>query len=474
MGLESRQVPPGTPAPILIDALAAAERLAGAIRFPTVSILVGSPGSAGSVGDAAGRDTAAFFGLHQYLLDTFPNVSRVLTREAVANFSLLYTWRGTNAALPPVVLLSHLDVVPAEAGGWTHGPFSGDIADGRIWGRGTIDDKSGVLGLLEAVEALIASGFIPVRTIYLAFGHNEEGSTDPSGARAIARELAARGVRDAWLLDEGGLIYDGVAGVARPVAFVGITEKTPINVELHVRAAGGHASMPPRETAVGTLARAIDKIEGTPMPARLDGAAREMFQTLAPEMVLPKRFAFANLWFMQPEVLRQLASKPETNAIIRTTIAATQIEGSPRANMLATDARAVLNIRLLPGDSVNAVLAHLHKVIGDPRVEIVGAGPPDPYRPATPIARIDTPEFAALARAIRAVYPDVLVSPYLTMAATDARHYSDVAPNAYRFLPIFQDGALETVHGVNEHVRIDAYEKAIRVYATVMRELAGR
>ena len=463
IGLRTRQPAPGTPAAITVDPRAAAERLAGAIRFPTISW-----------GDASKRDSNAFLGLHAYLAEQFPAVARSLSRETIATYSLLYTWPGRRGDLPPVILLAHLDVVPADLSGrqWTQPPFGGAVADGSVWGRGAIDDKSGVLGLLEAVEALVAAGFTPERTVYLAFGHNEEDGGDASGAAAIAQHLAGRGIHDAWLLDEGGLILDGVPGVTRPVAFVGITEKVPVNIELRVEAAGGHASMPPAETAVGILGRALDRLEQRPMPARLDGAVRETFMTLAPEMTLPMRVLFANLWLTRPVILRRLAAQPRTNATFRTTMAPTMLEASPKANVLAVAARAVVNVRLLPGDTVDTVTRHMRSAIDDGRVTIAvltgEAGN------APPISPTQTGEFARLGSAIRSVYPNALVAPLLTIGATDSRFYTSIAPLTYRLLPIHFADALEVMHGVDERVPIDAYANAIRTYATIIKEMAAR
>ncbi len=376
--------------------------------------------------------------------------------------------------MPPVILLAHLDVVPVEPGtgsAWTHPPFAGVVADGSVWGRGAIDDKAGVLGLLEAAEALLAGGFQPTRTVLLAFGHNEEGGGDPSGAAAIASLLASRGVHDAWLLDEGGMIYRHTPGVSQPVAFIGVTEKTAIDVELVAHAAGGHASMPPGDTAVGILAGALDRVARHPMPARLQGPTLAMFEMLAPHMPLLMRGAFANLWLTRPIVLRRLASQPETNATIRTTIAPTMLSASPKDNVLAAEARAVLNVRLLPPDTAAAVEAHLHGVIGDDRVTVDARGGGAP--PNAVVSPTRTPVFTTLAGIVRGVYPEVLVAPFVTIGATDAREYRGVAPAAYRFLPIDQDGAVEQIHGTNEHVGIDAYARAIRVYATVIERIAG-
>ena len=459
IALDSQQVPPGEPAAVEIDALAAAARLAGAIRLPTISW-----------GDAGRRDQPAFLALHEYLRVQFPRVHATLSRETVSGLSLLYTWTGADPARPPMLMLGHLDVVPADAVGWTQPPFGGVVADGRVWGRGTLDSKSSVLGVLEAVEALLARGFRPARTVYLAFGHNEEGDGDASGAAAIAVALGARGVKNAWLLDEGGLIYDRVPGVASKVALVGIAEKTAVDLELTAHAAGGHASMPGPETAVSMIASAIDRLQHHPMPARLDATnpTRQTLTTLAPEMSWPLRTAVANLWLLTPVVTRQLAATPSGNATIRTTIAPTQVTGSAKSNVIAPEARAVLNVRLLPGDTVDDVIAHIRTHINDDRIAIRVAS----QTRVAPASPTNTPDFARLQRAIRAVFPEALVAPFLTVGATDAREYASIAPESYRFLPIFQEGAIAAIHGVNEHLRIDAYERAIRTYATIITELA--
>ena len=460
--LKSRQVAPGTPAAVTVDASAAANRLAGALQFATISW-----------GDAAKRDTEAFEALADYLDRTFPRVRETLAREPIAQHSLLYTWLGRNPSLPPIILTSHLDVVPVEPESeatWSHPPFGGVVADGSVWGRGAIDDKAGVLGLLESVEALLASGFKPMRTVYLAFGHNEEGGGDSSGAAAIAAMLASRGVQHATLLDEGGVIYDKAPGVKKPVAFVGIAEKGILSLEIVAHAAGGHASMPPAETAVGILGGALSRLERSPMPVQFTGATRAMIDTLAPEMSFGARTLAANLWLTRLFAPLVANRSPQLNASLRTTIAPPMISASPTENVLPSSARAIVNIRLLPGDSANDVQSHVVRVIGDRRVDVARRGT---ATEASAVSDYTTPEFAALARSIRAVYPNVLVSPYLTIAATDAREYPAVAANLYRFEPILQPGIEEEIHGINEHVTIDAYKNAIRIYSTVITVWAG-
>jgi carboxypeptidase PM20D1 len=227
--------------------------------------------------------------------------------------------------------------------------------------------------------------------------------------------------------------------------------------------------MPPRETAVGILARALDRIERHPMPQRFDGPLRDMFLTLAPEMSPGLRIAFANAWLTKPLLLRQLAATPQSNALTRTTIAPTELEGSSKANVLATRARAGLNVRLLPGDSADDVIAHLTRVVADARVRFAVA--PEGWAPASRVSDAASPEFQRMSQAIRAVYPNTLVAPIVSVGASDARQYEEIATTAFRFLPIDQPGALELFHGPNEHIQIDVYEKAIRTYATIIREL---
>jgi carboxypeptidase PM20D1 len=463
MRLTGYQPAPGTAPRIDLDVQQATERLAGAVRFRTVSM-----------DDPATNEWDQWLQLHAYLAATFPRVTETMRRETVGSYSLLYTWTGAHPDLAPLILMAHLDVVPAsESAGatWTHPPFDGRIAGGSIWGRGTLDDKAGVTGQLEAAEALLAQGFVPDRTIYFAFGCNEEAGGPDSGAARIAQLLASRRVHDAVLLDEGGWIFDGIPGVRRHVALIGIAEKGFANIELSVTSAGGHSSMPPKETVIGILARAIDRVEKTPMPARLDGGTAQLFDTLAPDMSFGMRAIFANLWLTRPLVLRRLAQQPTTNAGIRTTMAPTIVSGGDKDNVLASSARAVVNVRLLPGDTADEVMAHIRNAIDDARVDVhryrgeAGTG-------ASAVSRTDTALFAALGGAIRAVYPDVLVAPYISVGATDARHYAAVAPSRYRFVPIDQPGGTELLHAPNEHLEMAAYDKAIHAYAAIITALA--
>jgi len=450
--------PAAAPRDTMVNDSAAAERLARAVRFPTVSWTDSAP------------PREPFLALHRQLEADFPRVHRALAREVVPPYNLLFTWRGSDTTLAPVVLMGHLDVVPVEAAAlarWHHAPFSGDIAEGFIWGRGTLDDKVSVLAVLEAVETLLAEGFQPTRTVYLAFGDDEEVAG--SGADSIVQRFRARGIHPEFVIDEGGAIVRGMfPGVTRPIAVVGVAEKGYASVILTVDAAGGHSSMPPRETAVGILAAGIVALEQNPFPAHLSGPPSEMLDAVGPSLSFGSRLAFANRWLFDPLIIRQLAATPSTNAMLRTTTAPTMFEGSPKDNVLPQRARAVVNFRIRPGDSVAGVLAHVNAVIADPRVvaKVDARSATEP----SPVSGTRTPAFLAIGQALRARQPDVLVTPSLVVGATDARHYAVITPNAYRFLPLELEASdIARVHGNDERVGVANYGRAVRFFRDLLR-----
>ena len=414
-----------------------------------------------------------FNALHAYLARSFPKVHATLRREVVGRGALLYTWPGTDSALHPIVLCGHLDVVPVEPGtdtAWTHPPFGGQVADGYIWGRGALDDKLSVLGILEAIEILVAQQFQPRRTVLLAFGADEEvGGAD--GAARISALLQSRHRAVEFVLDEGGIISEGsVPGVAAPVALVGIAEKGFASIELVTQGEGGHSSMPPRHTAVGVIARAIVRLENERFPAELPGPAAELFNYVGPEMSFPMRLVFANRWLFDPLIERMLTRVLSTDAMLRTTTAATMFEGSPKANVLPTRARAVVNFRIMPEDSVAGVLAHVRHTVDDPavRVRVLDfAAEPSPVSPT------DSPNWALLQRTIRQIFPEVAVAPYLTLGATDARYYAALTRDIYRFLPVrLTPEDLTRLHGTDERVSIANYAEAVGFYAQLLQNAA--
>lgn len=454
----SKQLTVAPIAEATIDVDAVVQRFAAALRFPTISHE-----------NPADFDAEPFRQLHEFLAQSFPKTHATLALEKVNEFSLLYRWQGKNESLAPVVLLSHHDVVPISPGTesrWTHPPFSGAIADGQIWGRGALDDKFGVLASLEAVEYLLGKGFTPERTIYLAFGHDEELGGD-HGGKLIAELLASRGVKAEYVLDEGGAILDGVVpGIDRPVALIGIAEKGSVTVKLTANAVGGHSSTPPESTAVGVIARAVHRLETNPMPERLQGATRSLFEYVAPEMAFPMRLALANLWLFEPILRRVLASEAASNATLRTTTAATIISGGVKANVLPASAQAVVNFRILPGDTIADVVEHVRTVVDDPSIEI--EVDPD-GREATTESPVDVPAFAQLQQTITEIFAGAVVSPYLTLGGTDSRHYQVLTPNVYRFTPILgRKETLAMMHGTNERVSIDSYARAVRFFIRLL------
>ena len=453
------------PAPTVPIPEGAAERLAGSLRIPTISHE-----------DPAALDADAFRALHVYLHASFPRVHAELRRETVGTASLLYTWPGSDPSLKPILLSGHLDVVPVEPGTeqrWHQAPFSGRIADGYIWGRGAIDNKSAVVGTLEAVELLLGEGFRPARTVYLAYGHDEEvGGT--GGAREMAALLKQRGVELEMVLDEGGVIGDGVLpGIAAPVAMVGIAEKGFVTIELSTRTAGGHSSLPPRQSAVGILSAAIARLEANAMPARLEGPTRQLFDRVSPAFPFARRAVFANLWLTRPLVVRTLEDSPTTNAMVRTTTAVTIFQAGTKDNVLPSQARAVANFRILPGDSVAGVVEHVRRAIGDPRVEVRIAGRFSAEPSA--VSSVESGSFRTLERTIRSVTPGAIVAPYLVVVVTDARYYGELTGNVFRFLPLrLTPRDIERMHGTDERIAVRDYEDAIRLYRQLLMNAAGR
>ena len=444
---------------VVVDVQAVTGHLAQAIRFPTISTQ-----------DPDKTDPQAFRRFHHYLERIFPRTHQVLKKKTVREHSLLFTWQGSEEGLKPILFLAHLDVVPVEAGTaalWSYPPFAGEVAGGYIWGRGALDDKVRVLATLEAVEKLLAEGFSPRRTLVFAFGHDEEVGGH-RGAASIAALLKERGLEFEYVLDEGGFIAQGMfPGVSKPIALVGIAEKGYVSLEQAVKSDGGHSSMPPRQTAIGILSSAIHRLEEQQLPSRIEGPAHQLFEVLATEMPFGKRIVLANLWLFGSLVQRELAAAPSTNALIRTTIAPTMIYGGVKENVLPAQARAVVNLRLLPGDTIEGTIRQVGQIIDDPRVRIRPLG--HPHEPSA-VSGIETWGFVMLARTIHQIYGDVLVAPYLIPFTTDARHYAELSANIFRLTPVSVVPAdLRRVHGTDERIAVEQYVQAVKFYHQLIR-----
>ncbi|HZK78975.1 MAG TPA: M20 family peptidase [Gemmatimonadaceae bacterium] len=412
--------------------------------------------------------------MHEYLAQTFPRVTATLKREDVGKDALLYEWKGSDPSLPPLVLMGHIDVVPIDPGAqklWTHAPFSGDIADGFIWGRGTLDDKVTVIGLLEAAESLISEGFAPKRTIYFSFGADEEVG-GANGAAKIAELMKSRGVKPYLVLDEGGTVVDrAMPGVKPPVAVVGIAEKGYETLELAVRAEGGHSSMPPRHTAAGILAKAITKLEDNPFPAGIGPEMAQLFDVVGREMPFGRRVLFANRWLLDPVLKRVLSGATSTDAMLRTTTAVTMLEGSPKDNVLPSLAKAIVNFRIVPGETSESVITRVKNVIDDPRVEVSSVG--QTFEPSLPSPTNDS-AWAGLEKTIRQIYPEADIGPYLVLGATDSRYFRGLTANVYRFTGARIDiDDRNRIHGTNERISTKSYLDGIRFVYQLMKNTAG-
>ena len=439
-----------------LDAEAAAGRLAELVRIPTISSR-----------EPDEVDTAAFERFRERLVELYPATHAALGREVLGDGALLYRWRsGTD--LPPMVLMAHYDVVPVAGQEWSRDPFSGLIEDGVVHGRGAIDDKGALVAILEAVESLVAAGFSPARDVYLSFGNDEEVAG--VGARLAVQALTARGVRPWAVLDEGGAVVSGVfPGVPGPTAVVGLAEKGLLDVELITTDAGGHASAPVRGGAPARLARAILRIEADPFPARLHDVVLGMVDALGRHAPVGYRALFAHAEYLRPAIAVVLSrASREANALVRTTVAITRLEGSRAANVLATRALAHANVRIALGHTVQSTVDRLRRVIDDPSVELRVVSGNDP----SPVSRADNEAFALVSAAVRSVYPDAAVAPYVMVQASDARHFSQVCDSVYRFMPFdLSTEELAALHAADERISVAALYRGAGFYRYLLRHL---
>jgi carboxypeptidase PM20D1 len=442
-----------------IDMNGAVERLTKAIRYQTISNQ-----------DVEKFDKRPFAEFNAYLEQAFPLVRARLKRETVNGYSLLYTWEGSDPKAKPILLMAHSDVVPVEPGtvkDWKYPPFSGAVTDGFVWGRGTQDIKASLMSALEAFEYLLARGYRPLRTVCLAVGHTEEVRGKDGNGR-IAGMLASRGVRFDMVVDEGGFISEGmVAGVKDPVAMVGTAEKGYLSLELSVTGAGGHSSMPPEETPAGILCAAVSRLEKNQYPLRIRSVTRQMLETVGPHMGFGNRLALSNLWLLGGMVGSQMGKTPSAASALRTTIAPTMLQGSQRDNVLPQRVSAVVNFRIFPGDTIAGVTGRARDTIGDARVKM--AALPGAREPSL-VTDTGLPAYAVFSRTIREVFPGVIVTPFLFVAATDSRFYIPISGSIFRFCPLkYKSEDLERIHGTNERISVENYGDIIRFNIRLIR-----
>jgi carboxypeptidase PM20D1 len=458
----SRQLEVAPAPPLAFDANAVADKLAGTIRFQTIT----------SVDDPA-LNAAEFRKLHAYLEQRFPLVHQKLKREFVGDLSLLYTWPGSDPQAKGVALMAHHDVAPIAAGteaSWQVPPFAGVVKDGYVWGRGAWDDKGNLVAQLEAIELLLAAGFQPRQTVYVVSGADEEVA-GLRGAAKIVQLLQQRKVRLDFVIDEGLVLTEGIIpGVPAPAALIGVAEKGYVTVKLKVNTAPGHASMPPPPgtTAIVRMGAALKRLDDEQFPAELKGVARELFQTLAPEMKGFQRVALSNLWLFGPLVEKQLAKGPSTNAMMRTTTALTIMNAGNKANVVPGQAEAILDFRILPGDTRESVLRHVREKVGpDVEVSAIG-GSTDP----TPVTSTQSASYQVLARTLRSVFPGTIVAPGLYIAGSDSQHFVPIADNIFRFSPVrVKPEDVARLHGTNERMATANLGELVRFYHQLLRNL---
>ena len=383
--------------------------------------------------------------------------------------SLLFKWKGSDVTLSPILFEGHYDVVPIIPGTealWDEMPFSGTISNNRIWGRGALDDKSGVIGLMEAATYLIKNNFQPTRTVYFGFGHDEE--IGGGGAALITEKLREQGIQLHWSLGEGSFVNRGFfPGVDKLIAPINVAEKGIMNLLIVAKADGGHSSTPPSRTAVTLLSEALMKLEKEPLPGSLEGLSAVMFDEVSKHMPFSYRFLFANRWLFGGIIESQMASSPVINAMIRTTTAPTMLNGSIKSNVLPIEASALINFRLHPRDTIESVTDHVRRVVGSEDVEVRSLGGME----ASGISSWNSPGFEIVAASLNKVYGDVISVPGLMIAASDTRHYSKIADNSFRFNPFsIVPEDMTGFHGTNESIEIDSFVAGIKTYVEIIRE----
>ena len=443
-----------------IDNNASIDHLAEAITYKTVS------------NDESGNiDAITFLSFHKFLRRTYPLTFNELSERIFSSYSILLKWEGSSeSSKNPILLMAHMDVVPAdEVEKWDEEPFSGIVKDNFIWGRGALDDKSSLISILESLEYLISIDFKPNRDIYISIGHDEENS-GINGNAVIAKTLKDEGIYFDMVLDEGSVISDGIVkGAGKPIGIIGIAEKGYLTMELISSFNSGHSSMPGATTTIGKLSKAINNLERFQMTPEITPVLKDFFSYIGPELEFKDRFVLSNSALLSLSIINELIKEPATASMLRTTIAPTMINSGLKSNILPSEARAIINFRIRQGDSIEKVKKHVTNVINDSDIEIKILDN-ELYSNPSNVSNINSPSFNIIHKTIKEIYNDILVAPGLVVATTDSRHYQSISKDIYRFIPIsLTSDDLSMIHGYNEKISIPAYLDMIQFYIQLIK-----
>jgi len=438
------------------------DNLSKAIGFRTISYE-----------DNINRDSVEFKKFHIFLQSEYPYIDSILERNIINEYSLLYKWSGTDPDLKPIILMAHQDVVPADESSidrWPYDPFGGQIANDTIYGRGSLDDKGSLMAIIESVEWLLKKQFQPKRTIYLAFGHDEEIGGE-NGAKKIAEYLHNQGVKTEMILDEGLVISRGlVPGIQKDIAMIGIAEKGFVSIELFNEQEPGHSSIPEKESAIDIMANAILEIHKNQRPAIICPPLQKFLDYVGPEMPFAEKMIFANTWLFKPLLIHIYEGSPAGNASVRTTAAPTIFQSGIKENVMPSEARAIINFRIIPGETTEMIKEHVKNVINDNRIQV--SLMENFQNDASPVSSITSYGFETINKTFREIFPDIITAPALMIGGSDTKHYHDVSENIYRIIPVpVSNITMSSIHGINERIAVKDYENAIQYYIQLIKNL---
>ena len=431
--------------------------MSNAIRIATVS-----------PEDTSRIDSVRFNQFRFFLEQSYPLIHQQLSRTIIKNYSYVFEWKGTDTSLQPIILMGHYDVVPVEPSAvklWTVEPFGGEVKDSIIWGRGAVDDKAAVISILESTEQLLKKGFKPIRTILLCFGHNEESTG--TGAIAIVDYLQQRHIRADMVIDEGGEITTGkMKDVQRPIAMIGVGEKGYVTFELAVQKPGGHSSKPDKETAIDILTKALYKLRLVQTPVKLTEPLKEYFLRVSGSSGnFLNKMALSNLWLFKSSVQHTLSRSPEGDAMQRTTIVPTILESGIRENVIPTNATAIVNCRIVTGETTAETKMFIKNAIDDDRVTITIKG--DFNTEPSPLTDVQSPAFKRMEQAVYQTVDNAIPVPYVMLGASDSRNYRVISNGVINFTPLMNSKGF---HGIDERLPIKDFQRSINFFTSIIKE----